>query len=281
MTKRQPPSIRPAALTLLLLLVLATLFFGWLRPMVQQSRTLDDSLTNLWHQVLLTNSAFVACAGVTPDNVETRREAMNRTQDEIGDARKLIDARIALPTNVIERLENVWQLHDYQNEVQITADRLSAAARAAHVTFSPGVTAGLPQYSAEMANPRLLWPRLFLSSQVLLTPLECKVSEVRVLRQLPSPENSDPGQIPAYVELPVHLELAGSVDSLVRFLTCLPLRGESFDAVGLPVVLTNKPSFFINRILARKAAPNAPELVNLEIGVSGFVPTPRPPPEDD
>lgn len=281
MTRRQPHPIRPAALTLLLLLVLATLFFGWLRPMVQQSVTLNESLTNVWHHVLLTNRIFVACAGVTPDNVEARREAMNRTQDEIGDARKLIDARIALPTNVIERLASVWQLHDYQNEVQIAADQVSAAARAAQVTFAPGVTNGLPQYAAEMGNPRLLWPRLFLSTQVLLTAVQCQVSEVRALRQLPSPENPDPGQAAAYVELPVHLEVTGPVDSLVRFLACLPLRGEAFGAVGLPAVLTNKPSLFVNRILARKTAPDAPEFVNLELGISGFVPTPRPPPEED
>lgn len=281
MSQQPSVSIRPAALTLLVLLVLAMLFFGWLRPTAQQSIAINDDLTNIWHHVMLTNEMFVACAGVTPENVQTRRAAMNRTQDEIGAARKLIDARIALPTNVSERLKGVWQLHDFQSERQITSEELIASARAAHVTLGPGVTNGLPQYSAEMGNPSLLWPRLFLSTQVLLTALECGVAEVRLLRQLPSPTNLDSGEAPAHVELPVHLELVGRVDSLMKFLACLPLRGEAFEAVGLPVVLTNKPSLFINRILARKAAPDPPDLVHLELGISGFVPTPRPPPGDD
>lgn len=281
MSKQPPTTVRPAALTLLMLLVLGMLFFAWLRPTAQQSVTINKALTNIWHQVMLTNEMFVACAGVTPENVEARRKAMNRTQDEIGDARKLIDDRIALPTNVAERLRGVWQLYDFQNERQVVAEQLLASAGAAKVALGAGVTNGLPQYSAEMGNPSLLWPRLFLSEQALLSAFQCRVAEVRALRQLPSPTSFESPEAPAYVELPLHLELVGSVEPIIKFLACLPLRGEAFDAVGLPMVLTNKPSLFINRILVRKAAPLPPDLVRLELGISGFVPTPRPPPEEN
>jgi hypothetical protein len=265
-------SVSSTSVTLLLLLGLATGFFAVLRPAARDATEIDRTLTNLWHRLILSNETFVACAGVTPDNYQERLAALNQTKEDVSVARRLIEGRIHLPTNVIQALDAPFQLLDFQRVRQETADRLAAEAGKFKVKLHPGATNGLPHYTAEIADPSILWVRLFLSEQTLRTAVHCRVKEVRLLQQLPSP---GPTGVDGYFELPVLVELAGDLDAVARLLSCLPLRGEEFDRVGLPVALTNKPALFVGRILLRKSAPNHPREVLVEMVVSGFVPIPR------
>lgn len=266
----------PSTVTLLGLLVLALVFFAGVRPAARRTASMSVELTNLWQRVIASNQTFTACAGVTPDNYRDRLKALNQTQSDVGAARRLIDARVALPGEVLDRSRAPFQLLDFQSERQILAEALMRQARASGVTFQSGATNGLPQYSAELPNPALLWLRLFLSKQILETAVECRVGSVRLLEQLPVPVRREAEDVPAYLELPARIEVAGPLDGLVRFLSCLPLRGEEFDHVQLPLNLTNKPALFISHVLARKESPDRPGDVHLELVVSGFVP---PPPE--
>lgn len=270
-----PSPVSPVSITLLGLLVLATVFFAFLKPTTARGRELDHVLTNLWHQILLTNQTYAVCAGLTPENVEQRRQALDHSKESIADVRILIERRTALPTNVMDRLAGTWQLHDFQSERQLRAEELMKLASQSGVAFEPGVTNGLPRYSAEIANPRLLWARLFLSEQVLQTAVAARVSRVHRLQQLPAA----PGNRP-YLELPFQIELTAKLDPLLRLLAALPLRGEELDRVGLPTTLTNKPAVFLRHILARKAAPNPPDLIRVELSICGFLPAPaaEPPP---
>ncbi len=266
----------PSTVTFLGLLVLAIAFVAGLRPAAQRSVSMSVELTNLWQRVIASNQTFTACAGINPDNYRDRLKALNQTQTEVGAARRLIDGRIALPGEVLDRSRAPFQLLDFQSERQILAEQLSRQARARGVAFQPGATNGLPQYTAELPNPALLWLRLFLSTQILETAIECQVGGVRLLQQLPAPSLRQARDAPTYLELPALIEVVGPLEGLLRFLSCLPLRGEEFHHVGLPVNLTNKPALFISNILVRKAAPDRPGEVQAELVVSGFVP---PPPE--
>jgi hypothetical protein len=75
-----------------------------------------------------------------------------------------------------------------------------------------------------------------------------------------------------FEEIPMRIEVLGPIEAVSRFLTSLPLRGAELEATQLAAVLTNKPPLFINHLLARKAAPDKPGDVRVELVVSGFVP---------
>ncbi|MCP5516116.1 MAG: hypothetical protein H7A45_02535 [Verrucomicrobiales bacterium] len=273
---RRSLNLRPASLLLAGFLFLSIGYVGVLRPASQRSIELDRVLTNLWHSVVVSNATFAACAGVNPENFSDRLKALNRTQDEVGEARKLIDARVALPEEVAGRLKAPFQLLDFQSERQVLAEQLAAEAKAAGVGFQPAATNGLPQYLAETSNPALLWPRLFLSGELLRTAIACRVGEVRMLQQLPASDLVADAEVAGYIELPVQVEIAGQLEGVLRLLSCIPLRGTEFGEVDLAVTLTNKPALFLSRILARKASAERPTEVRLEAVVSGFVPLPPP-----
>lgn len=271
---RRSVSLRPANLLLACFLFLSIGYVGVLRPASQRSLELDRVLTNLWHSVVVSNQTFAACAGVNPDNFSERLKALNQTQDEVGGARKLIDGRVALPEEILVRLKAPFQLLDFQSERQVLAEQLAGEAKAAGVSFQPGATNGLPQYLGETSKPALLWPRLFLSSELLRTAIACRVGEVRLLQQLPAPDLVSEADVAGYIELPVQVEIAGPLEGVLRLLSCIPLRGTEFGQVNLPVTLTNKPALFLSRILARKASAERSAEVRLEAVVSGFVPLP-------
>ena len=77
----------------------------------------------------------------------------------------------------------------------------------------------------------------------------------------------------------MRIELVGSAESATRFLKGLPLRGSQLKETGLSGAVTNKPVFFVDRLLVRKHAPDRPGDVQLEARVCSFVPWPAAAPQ--
>lgn len=272
-----PPSrsaSRLSALTLLLALVLASIYVAAYRPLAHRAESLDKSLRQAWEQFAATNRSSEATAGVKLENLGSRLKAMEASAADLAALRRLIDRELALPANVQAQLQqSPFQLIDFENERLSHVESLAALAREKKVAFEPGATNGLPQYAGETGESALLWPRLYFASQLLRMAVHTQVGGVRELTQLPNVDHrSSFDGHRDFEEMPMRITLTGGIEPVSRFLTSLPLRGANLEATGLATVLSNKPALFIDHLLARKAAPDRPGDVLVEVEVSGFVP---------
>ncbi len=271
-TPNGPGSRLPLA-TLLVTLLLALTYVAIYQPLARRAESLDKSLRQAWEQFAATNRSSQATAGVKLENLGSRLEALEASAADLAALRTLIDGRLALPANVRAQLRSPFQLIDFENERLLQAENLAALAKQKKVTLEPGATNGLPQYAGEPGESSLLWPRLYFASQVLLMAVHSQVGSVRELTQMPNVNHrSALDGHRDFEEMPMRLTLVGDLEPVNRFLTSLPLRGAELEATGLATVLSNKPSLFIDHLLARKAAPDRPGDVLVEVEVSGFVP---------
>jgi len=260
----------PAASAVVAVL-LALYYASILRPLSRRVTELDAPLTNLWHRFTLTNRTFDACAGLDLTNASLRVDELRGALAQLQSAQDLARARLGLPPDINARLAEPFQLIDFQNDRSRLAAALLRLANEKGVACQPAAASGLPEYSVDLVDPRLLWPRLHLAHQLLLTAVHCQVAGLESLTQLPPASHRSNGGGGLIEELPMRLEVSGSADAVARLVTSLPLRGDELNTVGLAAALTNKPAFFARQILARKHSPERPGDVRLEIDVSGLV----------
>ncbi len=264
---------RLPAVTLFVTLVLALTYVAAYQPLARRAESLDKSLRLAWEQFAATNRSSEATAGVKLENLGARLKALDASAADLAALRLLIDQRLALPADVRDQLQAPFQLIDFENERLLRAESLAALAKQQKVVFEPGATNGLPQYLGETGGSALLWPRLYFATQVLLLAAHTQVGSVRELTQLPDVDHRSAFDgHREFQEMPMRITLVGDLEPVGRFLTSLPLRGAELEATGLATVLTNKPALFIDHLLTRKAAPDRPGDVLVEVEVSGFVP---------
>lgn len=261
------------SVVLLLGLLLGAVYLAAYRPMVRTSAERSKPLTNLWHQLMSATATNPACAGLTLENHAARLQQLRDLSADLEQTRRLVRSRIEPSPDIRARMSEPFLLIDFQNERLRLAEQLFRQAKEKGVECGPGATNGLPAYSVDLAEPALLWPRLQMASQILLAAIECKLTSVRALEQLPSVGHFGYGPGRPYLEeTPMRVEITGGHAAISRFLACLPLRGDELQALGLGGQLTNKPALFIGRVLARKSAPDRPEELVAELRLSSFVP---------
>jgi hypothetical protein len=261
-----------SSLTALAGILLALYYAAFLRPFSHRVDALDHTLTNVWHALIQTNTTFPACTGINLTNAADRLATFQTSLTNLDTVTRATLARLDLPPEIRARIAEPFQLIDFQNERARIAEALTRLASDNGITFDPAVLNGLPEYSADLVDPRLLWPRLHACQQLLLTAIRAKPVTIRALSQLPTRQHRapNPGQ-PDLEELPMRIDIAGHADALVLFLSALPLRGSELPTLGLPDPPTNKPPFFIDRILTRKHSPERPYDAFLELTLSAWV----------
>ncbi len=261
------------AVALLVALVLAVTYVAAYRPVAHRAESLDKSLRQAWEQFAATNRSSEATAGVKLENLGNRLKALETAAADLASLRVLIDRELALPADVRAQLQqSPFQLIDFENARLSRAESLAALAKEKKVVFEPGATNGLPLYAGETGESALLWPRLYFATQLLVMAAHTQVGSVRDLTQLPNVDHrSSLDGHRDFEEMPMRITLVGGIEPVSRFLTSLPLRGAELEATGLATVLSNKPALFIDHLLARKAAPDRPGDVLVEVEVSGFV----------
>ncbi len=269
---RVPRSYLPEC-TLLGALVAALGFFGFFQTEARRADALDRPLRQAWESFAATNQSSEATAGLSLEELPAALERLQQSAGELLELRQLVTERLQLPADTLERLGEPFLLIHFENERLRLAEELVALARSKKVGYEAAVTNGLPRYTADLVEPALLWARLEFARQVLLTALHAQVGAVRHLEQLPAVSHRSliTGRR-YYEELPMRLEVVGTVDPVSRFLTNLPLRGAELEDTGLAGALTNKPVLFLSHLLLRKSAPDRPAEMRVELIVSGFVP---------
>lgn len=266
-----PRSPRVPTFTALAGVLLALYYAAFLRPFAHRVEALDAPLTNTWNAFLQTNATFAACAGLNLANAATRVQTLQTALTNLEAVTQLALTRLELPADIRARLAQPFQLIDFQNERVRLAESLLELAKEKAVAIDPAALNGFPEYSVDLRDPRLLWPRLHFTHQLLLAAVHSKLGGVRALNQLPTllHDATNPRQTDL-VEIPMRIEVFGSADALAIFLASLPLRGRELAHLGAAQTLTNKPAFFIDQALARKHSPERPHDAFLELTVAAW-----------
>jgi len=270
------PSFKPRrlpAVAVWLAVALAVYYFAVFQPLSRRAAGRDKELTSAWQKFVAAAQASPATAGLNLTNCGELLRQLQAGATNLTTAERLVQSRIGLPAEVRAKMSEAFWLIDFENERFQHAAHLAQLAKQKGVALETGATNGLPEYLADMPNPALLWPRLYLADQLLLTAIHCKVGALRSLNQLPSiTHRAGAAQGLLLEELPMRIDLIGPMDAVSRFLASLPLLATELASAGLGPGLTNKPALFIDHVLLRKYAPDRPHDVQLELTVCGFVP---------
>jgi len=253
-------------------IVLAAYYLVVLVPLNRSSRELDEPLNKSWKSL----SAALGQTNTVAIDFAYLTNQLNETRDALALldlGRRKAAARVELGPSVLEKVDSPFQLVEYQNERSLQMDTLTKLAKQKGVALEPAVLMGLPEHTADITQPELLWAALSVAEGLLTTALQCKVGAIHTLES-PLTLTNTPSLLNGYsslAELPFRLELTGPFDSVAKFMHCLPLRGEEVRASGLPEASKEKPPIFIERLVLMKQTPEKPDEVRLSLDVKGFV----------
>lgn len=240
-------------------------------PLSRNAESKDQPLEQAWRKLAgmlgQTNATKLDFVAITNQLVETRQAIAT-----LETARKLAQARVELSEQVRARMNETFQLVDYDNEVGRRVSDLARLAKQQKVVIEPAVFTGFPQQTAEVRESELLWAELAFIDYLLTSAINCQVATIHSLTTPLLLTNAPPANGGrTLAELPMQLELTGSATNVTRFLQSLPLRAEELKAAGLPEAPTNKPALFVDRLVLRKQSPDKPDEVRVSLRAVGFV----------
>jgi hypothetical protein len=163
-------------------------------------------------------------------------------------------------------------LVDYENERSKEVDELIRLARQKEVTIEPAVYFGFPEHTAEIKQPRLLWPALAMADGFMRTAIQCKVAAIHsmavplALTNFPAASGTE-----RLAEIFLQVEFTGPVPSIGKVLQSLPLRGEELRGAGFVEAPPDKPALFVDRFIIKKQSPEKPDEVRVWMRLVGFV----------
>jgi hypothetical protein len=165
-----------------------------------------------------------------------------------------------------------FQLVDFQIEKLLQIEEIGRAAQSNNVAIATTVFSSFPEYRADRGLPELLWGQLVFVDQLLATAVRCKVSTIESLDLPPYTAHSrGSNDAPFLYEIPMRLEVKGSMESISKFLASLPLRAPEVTAANLPEAPPDKPGLYIHRFILIKSSPENPEEAHLDLRACGFV----------
>ena len=267
---RLDPEIRKRLILPFLAGVLAlTYAFGFL-PLDRKAASFAGPLEHSWRQLAnaigKTNVLQLDFAGLT-NQFNATRDALAALEQARGQAR----SRVELDAAVRAQLSEPFLLVDYRYEAGRRMNALAQLAKQQNVVLEPAVLNGLPEQSADMREPALLWAQLTFLDSLLTTAINAKVAGIQSIGAPMPFTNAPAANGRSLVELPLQIELTGPTGNIARFLQTLPLRADEIHAAGLPSAPTNKPALFIDRLVLRKQSPDKPDEVRLSLHAVGFV----------
>jgi hypothetical protein len=242
------------------------------RPLADRVNGLDQPLQEVWSRLFkkrLTN------AGGEDVDIESMRRIMERLTTTLNNSTNFNTAVMEhIRTDGVVRLKmrQSFQLVEFSNERQLLQEELASQARSNKVSIAAAVTAGYPEYSADLLQPGLLWAQLSIMHQTLLTAINSGIGSIESVSARPSKglrmEDDSP---PIADELSFNLQMTGEPLAVGRFLACLPIRKPEAIEANLPAFPESKPELFIDRLVIRREVPEKPDVVRMELRISALV----------
>jgi hypothetical protein len=241
-------------------------------PMSRKANNLDAPLEKEWRTLSAsleqTNSLTIDFLHITNQLAETRQALAI-----LENARQKAAPRLEPGPAVRVRMNAPFELVDYENERSKEVDELVRLAKQKEVTIEPAVYFGFPEHTAEIRQPRLLWPALAMADGFMRTAIQCKVGAIHSMA-VPLAQTNFPGANGSTERLAgifLQVEFTGAFPSIGKVLQSLPLRGEELRGAGLVEAPPDKPALFVDRLVIKKQSPEKPDEVRVWMRVVGFV----------
>lgn len=253
-------------------LLLALCYFFLYRPLSKSSEALDDPLIGLWQQLVRTNAQDQTVEGLDADDILATLQSAQLSRVRFDAIRQALLERLELEPAMVRKLSESFQLIDFQNERQARIAELSRLAKLRAVELDTNVFEKFPNYPVDHGVPVLLWAQLVLCESVLRTAIDCGNSGVSRVEAQPIPKVSTGMDTDIYFqEIPVEVELTGSMPAVSQFLASLPMRSSELAALGLPEADPSKTSYFISRLMLTKQSPEELDGVSLKATIVGYL----------
>jgi len=260
-------SRRAQNILLLTGLFLALYYFFVFRPIDRKAAELDSPLQDAWKKL---SAVQISTGGQDSPDLDNLKDTLDEARIAVRtlqSARESIEAAVAMDPSVRERMREPFQLVDFQIEQLLRIEELGRAAQKNKVAIAPAVFAHFPEYQADHEGSELLWGQLALLHKVLNTAVQSQVSVIRNVELPPMEPRRTSTNAPVFLyEIPIQVELVGSMESVTKMLQALPRTGSETSDEG-----THEPALFIERIVLRKSSTENPDEMHLDLRVVGFV----------
>jgi hypothetical protein len=240
-------------------------------PLDRKEHRLDIPLEKEWRALSSSldqsNALTIDFLHITNQLAETR-QALTILEN----ARQKAAPRLDPGPVVRARMNAPFELVDFENERSKEVDDLTRLAKQKEVTVEPAVFFGFPEHTAEIRQPRLLWPALAMTDGFLRTAIQCKVAAIHslavplALTNFPAVYGTD-----RLSEIFLQVEFTGAVPNVDKVIHSLPLRGDELRTAGLVEAPPDKPALFIDRLIIKKQSPDKPDEVRVWMRLIGFV----------
>lgn len=262
-----------------LLLAAAGLFgFYWFayRSLSAWARGLDQPTTATWKRLIAAAQTNAHVRALDPATLQSAVQQMRQAAVIMQQAADAVRARIGLDAEIAAQMRQEFQLLEYDSRrLQVRSELRETAAKQKVLLAQPALD-GLPEYTPELTQPRLLWAQLALARQLVATALAAQPRAVSNLAMLPTLTFAQAdARSPALHQFRMRLELIGPAPSVVRFLRSLPLLEGELAAAGLPAVAGKTQPFFVDRLILKNASAN-PDETSLEVVLAAFCVQPHP-----
>jgi len=258
-------------------LALALAYFGLFRPLAARVDALEPELAGVARQ--LTGAQSSTNGPVRPIHLGDIRQRLTdarRLGAALAAAEKALLPRCSLDATNLARLKEPFSLIAFHGARDDRLARILALARERKVKLETPLVTGLPDYTATLREPDLLWAELVFAHHLVVAAIQLNAQVIQSLTVL-----RDDGQAMTnspWREVRLRVELVTDGNAAHRLLAALPLLPGELAAAGLPDWSPEKPALFLDRLLLRKQTPEKPDEVALELTVCGLVPRLEPAP---
>jgi hypothetical protein len=267
------PGSRLLRLVLLGTLALALAYLVLDRRLADRLAAQDAPIADLRRRVALAaQDAGLGSNIVGFATLEGRLAELRDHAARLDEATAAAFARLEPPGTLRARLEEPFQLVEFQNERQRRLEEVGKAAGDAGVALDAAVAGGLPMHTPDLVRPELLWAQLELVNRLLRTAIQARVAavhEVALPTEPPGPVTEPPA---AWHDVRAFLAFTADAGAALKLLTALGFTPAEARATGLPDGLAGQPALFLDRLLVRRSVLERADEVRVELVVSLPVP---------
>lgn len=250
-------------------LVVSLFFFLVYRPLTNKASSLDRALNDAWKKLIDINLNNHVRLGMDLETVSYNLLVAERSIAHLKQACHRIQDQMAFDEATLDQMRSPFQLLDYEQRRFQVLDELTQLAGANKVILDPPALGGLPEYTATQERPNTLWAELAAAHRLMNLAISNKVSHVKALRRLPTRFHYAPDSTEVlFEEYLLHLELSGSMNSVLQTLLLLSSRSPNPNFIGPR--LRPSPALFLDRLIL-KSVPGNPNEVSMDAVISVFL----------
>ncbi len=255
------------------ILGIALFYFLVLVPLDRKVKGLNKPLETSWAKLGQSINTNKLGGALDINAMNEVTSTMESAFSKFTDAEADLISRVLLPEETQSKMEQSFQLVEYENALVALEGQLLKSAGEKKVVLNPEVIQGLPKHEIGLSEANLLWADLAFAKYILSLAIECHFDSVVSFEWLESTESSDQDQDQPHRlhKSRFRMKAYGGMPEAQKFLAALPLRGDEAASRGLPATHLEKPALYIERILMGPSGKDPAKKVDLQLDIHGFI----------